>query len=194
MRLRLGEVRVRVKCLQAGHAVANRAGDIDLVAGPGPRSSEDAPGCDGADGGQVHDERPGRPGDVAADERDLVSCCQRQQAVQQGVDVGRRQLAGKHQRQQRGAGDRAHGRQVAQVDRERLVPDGVGRTEAPVEMNVFDERVGGEHVGHPPLGLDHRGVIARSHEDPCRRCQASLDALDERALADVGDCRHLAIW
>ncbi len=65
----------------------------------------------------------------------------------------RGECVGQHQRQQRRAGPGAHGRQVAQIDGERAVSDGVRRHEPAVEVDAVDQRVGREDVEVPRSGL-----------------------------------------
>ena len=98
--------------------------------------------------------------------------------------VGDLERVGQHQRQQRRARRGAHRREVAEVDRQRPVPDGIRRHEAPVEMHAFDLRVGREHLERAALGLDHGGVVAGTDDDPGRHGEPRGDALDERALAE----------
>ena len=57
------------------------------------------------------------------------------------VEVGDGQRRRQRERQQRQARRGAHRREVAQVDRERAMADGVGRREAAVEVDALDERV-----------------------------------------------------
>ena len=86
-----------------------------------------------------------------------------------------RQRRRQRQREQRQPRRRAHRRQVAQVDRQRAVADGVGRREAPIEVHAFDDRVDGEHLEAVPLGLDHRGIVADADDQPGGRRREARD-------------------
>ena len=112
---------------------------------------------------------------------------ERKHSVEHAVDDGHVERVGQHQRQKRGAGPRAHRRQVAQIDRERAVPDGVRRHEPMVEVHAFDLYIGREHFERSALGLDDSGIVARSDNDPVRRRQPRRDASNEGALAEVGN-------
>ena len=86
-------------------------------------------------------------------------------------------VGGQRQRQQRQARRGAHRRQVAQVDGERAMADGVGRREAAIEVHAFDDGVDGEDLELVALRLDDRGIVADADEQPGRRGrQARLDA------------------
>ncbi len=93
-----------------------------------------------------------------------------------------------HEREQRDARRSTHGRQVAEVHRERFVTDVCRRHECLIEMHAFDHRVRGDHVEQVPLRLDHGGVITDADDHPGRRRWDSRpDPLDEGALTKVGN-------
>ncbi len=105
-----------------------------------------------------------------------------------GLEVGERQRRRQRERQQGRAGRRAHGRQVAQVHRQRAMADRARRRERAVEVDALDQGVGGEHLEQVPRRLDDRGIVAEADGDPGgRRRHARAHARDEGVLADVGD-------
>ena len=56
-----------------------------------------------------------------------------------------------------------------------------------IEVDAFDLCIGREHFERSALGLDDRGIVARSDNNPVRRRQPRRDALNEGALAEVGN-------
>ena len=64
------------------------------------------------------------------------------------------------QRQQRQARRGAHGRDVADVDGQRLVADVARRAEAAIEVHALDQRVGGQDLERAAFGRRHRRVVA----------------------------------
>jgi hypothetical protein len=103
---------------------------------------------------------PGDSRNVAAGEGDAKPFCQFQESLEQFIDLDKRGVGGEHERKQRKPGGRSHGGDVAHVDRERLVTDiGRGR-EAPIEMNAFDQRVGGQDLQRPAIRDRDRCVVA----------------------------------
>ena len=54
----------------------------------------------------------------------------------------------------------AHGRDVADVDGQRLVADVLKGGEAAVEVHALDQRVGRQHLERAALRLDDRGIVA----------------------------------
>src|SRR5205085_7439130 len=81
----------------------------------------------------------------------------------------------------------AHRRKIAESDGQRAMSDGIRRYEPPIEMNAFNLCVGGQHVERAALRLNHRGVVARTNQDPGRHGKARGNPGDERVLADVGN-------
>ena len=145
-----------------------------------------APRADRSDHGDVDDQRSRRSRDVAAGERHVRGVGQRQQAVEQAIDIADRGPIGEHEREEREAGRAAHRRNVAQVDGERLVADVGVRGEAAVEVHALDERVGREHLQRASIRhRDGRIVADRDNERGGWRRQAAPDALDETPLADA---------
>ena len=134
-------------------------------------------------------ERTGRARQVAADDVEPVPARQGGEPRDERVEVGARQGRGQRQGEQRQPRRRAHRREVAQVDGERAMADGVGRREAAIEVDAFDERVDGQHLEPVPLRLDDRRIVADADEQPGGRRAAgcSLDPRDQLALAEVGD-------
>ena len=82
----------------------------------------------------------------------------------------------------------AHRREIAQVDRERAVTDGVGRREAAVEVHAVDQRVDGQHLEPVALRLHDRAIVADADHQPVGRWpQHGLDRGDEFGFGEVRD-------
>ena len=181
------QVRPCLQRSQPHQRVANRSRHEHVVARARAGARQHAPRSNGADRSHVHDQRSGRTRDVAADQAHAVRCRQRQNAVEHPVDDDHFERVRQHEREQRGARRRAHRRQIAQVHRQRAVPDRVGRHEAPVEMNALDLHVGREDLERAALRFDHRRIVAGSHDDPGGHGKPRCDPFDERALAEIRD-------
>jgi len=74
--------------------------------------------------------------------------------------------AGEHERQQTQPRRRTHGRQVAEVDRERAVTDGVGRGERAIEVHALDKRVDTENIQPVSFRFYHRRVVSDADRHP----------------------------
>ena len=101
--------------------------------------------------GDVDDQRSGRPRQIAADQVHVMRGGEPARIRGERVEVGERQRRRQRQRQQREPRLCAHRGEVAQVDGERAVADGVGRREAAIEVHAFDERVDRQHLEPVPL-------------------------------------------
>ena len=186
----IGVVGCRQVCTQteeAGHGRPDAARHIDVVARSGTRSSQNPPPMHRPDGRDVDGEGTRGAGDVPANECHSIPARQGQEAVHDAVQAGDLQGVGQHERQQHGARTGAHGRQVAEIGRERPMADGVRRHEPAVEMDAVDKCVRGDDVEGAPLGLDHGGVVARADDDPAGHHESCGDAGNEGVLAEVGD-------
>jgi hypothetical protein len=180
---------------QTHRGSADRSGHVDRITGTGTGTREGASRADGANRGDIDNERTGRvlhaqPGgscDVASNESNSVPGRKREQPVEHRVEEPRGQIVRQHERQQRSAGRCAHGCEIAQIDGQRAMPDRVGRYEPPIEMDALDLRVGGEDVKCATLRLDNRRIVAGTHDDPGRLREAGGDALDEGPLSDLAD-------
>jgi hypothetical protein len=69
------------------------------------------------------------------------------------------------------------------------MPDRVGRNEPRIEMNALDLCIRREHLERSALGLDDGSIVAWADEDPGGHGQPRTDSVDERALAEGGDCQ-----
>ena len=119
------------------------------------------------DDGDVDDQRPGRPRQVAADDVKAVAPRPAPRARRPCASKsGSGRVGGQREREQRQPRRGAHRREVAQVDGERAVADRGRRHEAPIEVHAFDERVDGEHLEAVPLRLDDRGIVADADDEP----------------------------
>ncbi len=171
---------------KAGRCGANRAGDVEVIAWPATTPRQDSPWAYGSDHGHVHDQRPRRPRDIPADQRDVAGICQLDEPVEQAIDVGEGEIRRQDERQQRIPRRGAHSGDIADVDGKSLVPDvGWGR-EAAVEMDAFDERIGRQDLQGAAIRCRDCGIVADADDDRGRRRrQSAANMLDESALADV---------
>jgi len=76
---------------------------------------------------------------------------------------------GHRQTEQRRAGRRAHGRQIAQRDGERLVSDRAWTHPGSTEVHVFDERVGADDGQRAAIGFEDRRIVTDAERDPWGR-------------------------
>ena len=175
---------------QTRTCVAEHAADNDVIARTSAAAPEDSPAVDGPDRRDVHHEWPAAAGDVAAHQPGAGPLGQREGALHQPVEVGHGQVVGQRQRHREQARRRAHRRQVAQIDRDGAMADGVGRHEAAVDVHPVDDGVAGDDLEAVAHRLVHRGVVADVDDQPVRRRRQPLpDARDERVFADGGDGR-----
>jgi hypothetical protein len=81
---------------------------------------------------------------------------------------------------------RAHGCQVAQVDREGSMPDRLCWHERAIEMHPFDETVDAQHLDPIPRWLHDRSVVSNPDEHPARgRRKSRANSRDELAFCEV---------
>ena len=93
-----------------------------------------------------------------------------------------------HERQKCDAWRSAHGRQIAQIDRERLVADVCRADERPIEVYAFDLTIGSDDFERVPLGLHDRRVVADSHDhESGRRGEALADPFNQSMFPDFFD-------
>ena len=107
------------------------------------------------------------------------------QSVDDSIHDSNFQLVWQHEREERGSWLGAHRREIAEIDSQRPMPDGIWWHESPIEMNPFNLCVGGQHIERAALWPNHRCVVAWTNENPGRRGKARGNARDERVLADV---------
>ncbi len=167
--LRGSEFGLRLQHLQPRGGAADRAADVDVVAGARAAPRERLPALHAADHGDVDDQRSGRACQVAAGDVQSVLGRKRRDAGDDGVEVVEREIRRERERQEREARRRAHRRQIAEVGGERAVADRPGGCERAIEMDALDERVHAQHFRAVPLRLDHGGIVADSDEHPRRR-------------------------
>ncbi len=85
------------------------------------------------------------------------------------VEVVAKQGGGQHKGQEGQPRGRAHGREVAQVDRQRPVPNRGGRRKATVEMDTLHKRIDAEDLQPVPLRLDDGRIVANADRQPAGR-------------------------
>ena len=183
------------RCSEArpGRRGADRAADVDDVFGAGAVAAQHAPPFRAADRGRADDQRSGRGGDVAADQRRVVAGGPCQERVDNLVDIGDEPSGRQRQREQGAPRRGAHGRQIAQVDGERLVPDIGRRAVGAVEVHAFDQRVGGQDRERAAVRLDDRRVVSDAgHHLRAARGDPLPDVPDDGVLADIGDGWRIA--
>ena len=76
------------------------------------------------------------------------------------------QSAREYERQKRKPRLGPHRPKVAQVHRERAMPDGVRRREAAIEVHAFDERIDAQDLEAVPHRLDDRRVVTNADRQP----------------------------
>ena len=145
----------------------------------------------GSNGRDIDDQRPWRPSDIAADERNVVVNGQREQAVHDLIERGHLERIGKRKRQQRCPRPRTHRREVAQVDGERPVADCIRRHESAIEVHALDLRIDREDFECATHRLDCGCVVAGTDDHPGGRGHPSSNARDERVLTALGHCRRI---
>ena len=128
---------------------------------------------------------------------------ERQQPIKQPIDVFDIQFLRQHERQQRGARTCAHGSQIAQVHGKCTVSDRVQWNEGPIEVNAFYHGIRGQDVKRTPLGLENRGIVARTDEHPggcqergreTRRNSSNQRPLTERGEGELSQKPRFAVW
>jgi hypothetical protein len=142
--------------LPAPAGIADRAADVELVAGGRARAQQRLPGRHLAHRGDADVQRALRG--VAADQLDALRLGQREQAARKAFEkhlVGTRQ----RQRQREPQRLRAAGGQVAEVDRQRLVAQAI-RRHGGQEMAAFHQHVAGHGQLHAGRRHEQRAVVA----------------------------------
>ena len=113
------------------------------------------------------------------------------QSIHQIFDVRHEPRAGQHQREQRPAGRRRHRRQVAQIDRERLVPDVRRARIGAGEVHPFDNGVGRHDQPFVPDRRQHRCIVSGSDQDRGGRAgEASQESRQEGVFTEFGNCHR----
>ena len=173
---------------EAGGRTPEGAGHVQRIARARAGTRQDLPPLRGPDHGDVNHQGAGRAREVAPDDVQLVPERQVREPGYERVEVVAKQGRGQHEGQEGQPRRRAHGREVAQVDRQRPVPNRGGRRKAPVEMNTLHNRIDAEDLQPVPLRLDDGRIVANADRQPAgRRLQPLRNALDELALCEVGD-------
>ncbi len=136
----------------------------------------------------VDDERPGGAGDIAADDGNAGARGQRSHPVDERIDARHGECRRQHERQKRDARRGAHGRQIAQIHRERLVADVCRADERLIEVYAFDLTIGSENFERVPLGRNDRRIVADAHHhESGRRGQALADPFNQSMFPDFVD-------
>jgi hypothetical protein len=180
--------RVLPKPQQTDSGVSQRPGHIHLVSWSRACACQDFATMHGADSGDIEDHRPRCASDVAANECHTVTGSHREQAIDHLIEGDDLERPGKCQRQQRRSRPGTHRGKVAQVDRQRTMPDGVRRDEPTIEVHALHLCIGGQYFQGAADRLDRRGIVSRADDDPLSGCEASSDASDERVLTAIGYC------
>jgi hypothetical protein len=129
-----------------------------------------------------------RPRDVSTGKRDLRVARHVDEPVEQRVKVGKRKVGGQRERQEREARRASHGRDVRDVDRERLPAEVGRRAEASIEVDPFHQGIGGQDFEGAALGLRHRRIVANPDGEPGGSGgDARANCSDNGAFAGVGN-------
>ncbi len=170
--------------LEREAGVAERAADPEIVAGARARAKQRRPARDLAEGRDRDRQRAARG--VAADQLAVVPLGQRQQAAGEGREerlVGR----GQGQRQREGERPGAACGQVAQVHRQRLVPQALGR-DGRDEVPALDQHVARDRERHARCDREQGAVVADAERGTAHRLREV--AGDEFELAEQGHGRR----
>jgi len=147
--------------LQRQPRVAERAADPQLVARPRAAAQQRRTRWHLAHRGDVDGQRPGRG--VAAGERDAGRVGQREQPAR---EAGQPVVVDARQRDRQREGQRlgAAGREVRQVDRQRLVAQALGG-HGGQEVAALDQQVAGHRELLPRRQLHQRAVVADAQHE-----------------------------
>ena len=173
---------------QTGGGATDLAADIQVVARTRSGPGQDSPPFYAAHRSHVKIHGAARPGEIAPNERGPVPGRERQQTIEQCVELTDEQRAREGERKERVSWDGTHRREVTQIDRQRLVADRVHGGERPVEVHAFDHGVGRDDRERTAVGFDDGRIVADTHENGLRRVRhPGVNSGDERVLAEVGD-------
>ena len=113
---------------------------------------------------------------------------QRDESVDETVEVGERKFGGEGETEQNRSRLSAHRGQIAEIDGQRPMTDGVRWCEASIEMHALDDRIDREHFDLISDRLDDGRVVADAYQDPAwRGRQPRGDAADEFLLGEIGN-------
>ena len=135
-------------------------------------------------------------GDIAAGEGDAGGFGGFQQAVEELVGPALRQVGGQGEREKRGKGLAAHGRDVGESAGEAAVADRVGGMPLAAEVHAFEGEVGGDQGLRAGEGGEQGAVVSDGLEDAGRggaalgwerRLAGLRDAFDETVFRDRHD-------
>ncbi len=157
---RFPDARFGAEVPAAEQASAQRSGDQDQVAGPGPRAPDGPQGRGLAQEGHVDDQRAVPGVRVAADQVDLEPVGHplkaRVEALGDGDGPGSRQ----GHRDDRGPGQPRHRRDVGEVHPHSLVPDRLGPVAFELEMAAIHQHVGRDQELRSGSDVEDRTVVA----------------------------------
>ena len=182
-----------VHLLQQGERRAQLSADEDAVAGRGGAAQDGAALRDGADDGDVGEHAGGGFGDISAGQGDAGGFGGFQQAVKELVGPALRQIGGQGEREKRGKGLAAHGRDVGESAGEAAVADRVGGMPLAAEVHAFQGEVGGDQGLRAWQGGEQGAIVSDGLEDAGRsgapqrwerRLAGLRDAFDETIFRD----------
>ena len=176
------------KGLEGETGVAERAADVQVVAGARARAQQRRAVRNLAEHRDADRQRAARR--VAADQLAFVRIGERQQAARESLEEAR---LGPWQRQRQREGERRGParREVAEVDRERLVAEPIGR-DGRQEVAALDEHVARD--GELMTGPRHeqRAIVADAERDAT--CRPGEVPVDELELADRHEWGRYRRW
>jgi hypothetical protein len=146
------------------------------------------------DRGDVNRQRARRSGDIPPGQDDAGFFRHPREPVEEAVDVGDGEPVRKDQGEQGQARSGAHRRDVADVDRQRLVAHVGERGEPQVEVDALHQDVGGQDVQLSPDALSDGGVVSDADlKGSGRRGKAVANPLNQAPLADRFEQRGPAV-
>jgi len=182
--LRAARSRIRQRPLlelQARGGITRRAADVEEIARPAAGTTQRHAGRHEAE--HLHADAQRTGSGIAADERQAVLAREPAETAREAREP-RLVDAGKREAEQRPCGPRAHRREVAQIHRERAVPDGI-RGRARGEMHAGDERIQRRDQLLARRAREQRGVVADAEAHVVAHGAAIVEeTIDERELSE----------
>ena len=180
--------------LKADRGVADRAGDIEAVAGPDAGAPGHASLRDRTDRGHAQGQGPGRLDRVAAKERAFEGADVGAETLGEGREPFVAPVGGQREREQKSKRPRRLRRKIGEIDPERLAGDRARRIVGE-EMDARHQRVGRQHKVFAGRRAHQRRVVTQLK--PCRSRQRGEIAGDEVEFAKAGHAgqgRNTSPW
>jgi hypothetical protein len=169
---------------EPGGALPQGAGDADGVAHPGVAALDEQPAGRVPQQGDGDDDLAA-PGYVAADDGHIELLAALLHAGVEALEPLDLEAGHHAQADNRTAGHPAHGCNIADVDRYRLVAEVLGAGEGGVEMDVLNQQVGGEQDG-AGRGAQNRSIVPDPDLTLCGLSDNRPEAVDQAELTNLG--------